>query len=139
MNWEEFDVCITVMVCRCRRLQRRTGLTRNTVRTWLKAAEGTEPKYRRRAAEGTKIAPFAEQLTKALEIDARRPKRDRRTALKLFGELQAAGFDGRLQPGHRVRPALARERRPGAGQSLCAAASSSWAKPSSSTGAKNAW
>lgn len=42
----------------------------------------------------TKIKPFVAQLTKALEIDARRPKRDRRTALKLFGELRAAGFTG---------------------------------------------
>ncbi|WP_442777475.1 IS21 family transposase [Sphaerotilus montanus] len=75
-------------------IERRTGLTRKTVRSWLKAAEGTTPTYRRRPAEDTKIAPFAAQLTKALEIDARRPKRDRRTALKLFGELQAAGFDG---------------------------------------------
>ncbi len=75
-------------------IERRTGLTRKTVRSWLKAAEGTEPKYRRRPAEDTKVAPFAAQLTKALEIDARRPKRDRRTALKLFGEIQAAGFDG---------------------------------------------
>ena len=42
----------------------------------------------------TKIAPYAAQLIKALETDARRPKRDRRSALKLFGELQAAGFTG---------------------------------------------
>ena len=75
-------------------IERRTGLTRKTVRGWLKAAEGTAPTYRRRPAETTKIAPFAAQLIKALEVDARRPKRDRRTALKLFGELKAAGFDG---------------------------------------------
>ena len=75
-------------------IERRTGLTRKTVRRWLNAAEGTEPQYRRRPAEDTKIAPFAERLTKALEVDVRRPKRDRRTALKLFREIQAAGFDG---------------------------------------------
>ena len=75
-------------------IERRTGLTRKTVRGWLKAVEGTEPKYRRRTSVNTKIAPYAAQLTKALEIDARRLKRDRRTALKLFGELQLAGFDG---------------------------------------------
>ena len=75
-------------------IERRTGLTRKTVRAWLKAAEGTEPKYQRRPAEDTKIAPFAAQLTKALETDARRPKRDRRTALKLFREIQTAGFEG---------------------------------------------
>jgi transposase len=75
-------------------IERRTGLTRKTVRRWLNAAEGTEPKYRRGPAEATKIAPFAAQLTKALEVDARRPKRDRRTALKLFREIRTAGFDG---------------------------------------------
>ncbi len=75
-------------------IERRTGVTRKTVRHWLKAAEGTEPKYRRRPAEDTKIAAFAAQLTKALEADARRPKRDRRSALKLFHEIQAAGFAG---------------------------------------------
>jgi transposase len=75
-------------------IERRTGLTRKTVRRWLKAAEGTAPKYRRRPAADTKLAPFAAQLTKALEADARRPTRDRRTALKLFGELKTAGFVG---------------------------------------------
>ena len=75
-------------------IERRTGLTRKTIRKWLKASEGTEPKYQRRTTEDTKIAPFAAQLTKALETDARRPRRDRRTALKLFREIQAAGFDG---------------------------------------------
>jgi transposase len=75
-------------------IERRAGLTRKTVRWWLKAAEGTEPKYRRRPAADTKIAPYVAQLTKALETDARRPKRDRRTALKLFAELKGAGFGG---------------------------------------------
>lgn len=75
-------------------IERRTGLTRKTVRGWLKAAEGTEPKYRRRPSADTKIAPYAERLTKALDVDLRRPKRDRRTALKLFHEIQAAGFTG---------------------------------------------
>ncbi len=56
---------------------RRTGLARNTVKSWLKAAEGVVPKYRRRPAEDIKITPFAERLTKALEVDVRRPKRDR--------------------------------------------------------------
>ena len=75
-------------------IERRTGLTRKTVRRWLRAAERTEPRYRRRPAENIKIAPFAAQLLKALEVDGRRPKRDRRTALKLFREIQAAGFVG---------------------------------------------
>ena len=30
-------------------IERRTGLTRKTVRRWLNTAEGTEPQYRRTA------------------------------------------------------------------------------------------
>jgi transposase len=74
-------------------IARQTGFARNTVKKWLRAAEGTQPRYRRREAQ-TKIAPFAALLTKALETDARRPRRDRRSALKLYAELKAAGFAG---------------------------------------------
>ncbi len=74
-------------------IERRTGLTRKTIRKWLKAPEGAEPKYRRQGVEN-KIAPYAERLLKMLETDARRPKRERRTALKLYAELEGLGFDG---------------------------------------------
>jgi transposase len=74
-------------------IARKTGYTRNTIKRWLKTPEGVKPTYRRRVGD-TKIAPYAAQLVKALEVDAHRPKRDRRTALKLFGEIQAAGFSG---------------------------------------------
>ncbi|MCK6407547.1 MAG: IS21 family transposase [Rhodocyclaceae bacterium] len=74
-------------------IERRTGLTRKTIRKWLKAPEGSEPKYRRQQHD-TKIAAYAEQLTRMLEIDARRSPRERRTALKLHAELKAQGFDG---------------------------------------------
>ena len=74
-------------------IERRTGLTRKTIRKWLKAPEGIEPSYRRKVGE-TKIAPFTERLIKMLEMDARRPVRDRRTALKLHAELKGLGFDG---------------------------------------------
>lgn len=71
----------------------RTGITRKTIRKWLKAPEGVEPSYRRRSGD-TKIAPYAERLTKMLEVDARRTPRERRTALKLFVTLQSEGFEG---------------------------------------------
>ncbi len=75
-------------------IERRTGITRKTIRLWLKTPEDTEPKYQRRPSDSSKIAPFADYLTQALEMDARRPKRDRRTALKLFAEIKASGFTG---------------------------------------------
>lgn len=74
-------------------IERRTGITRKTLRKWLKAPEGAEPAYRRCSGD-TKIAPFAERLTQMLEVDARRAPRERRTALKLFAALQAEGFTG---------------------------------------------
>jgi len=74
-------------------ISRKTGFSRNTIKRWLKTAEGTEPSYRR-SRQDTKIAPYVAQLIKALETDAHRPKRDRRTALRLFREIQAAGFTG---------------------------------------------
>ena len=74
-------------------IERRTGVTRKTVKRWLEAAEGVEPKYRRRPGD-TKLTPFVGRLTQMLETDARRPKRDRRSALKLHEELRASGFDG---------------------------------------------
>ena len=74
-------------------ISRKTGYSRNTVKRWLRTPEGTEPRYERQNPN-VKIAPYAARLIKALEADARRPKRDRRSALKLFGELQVLGFTG---------------------------------------------
>ena len=72
---------------------RRTGLARNTVKRWLKAGIGAAPKYRR--SEGvTVLQPYEERLRQWLEADARRSKRDRRTALALFGHLRQLGFAG---------------------------------------------
>ena len=72
---------------------RRTGLSRNTVKSWLKADEGTVPKYRRHESV-TVLAPYQDRLLQWLEADARRAQRDRRTALALFGQLRQLGFTG---------------------------------------------
>ena len=74
-------------------IARRTSLSRNTVKKWLKSTGNTEPKYRRRP-QARKLAPYQDWLTKALETDAHRPKRERRTALKLWQELCTQGFSG---------------------------------------------
>ena len=50
-------------------IARRTGLSRNTVKKWLQAAEGATPKYRRHEAPG-KLSAFHEALLRALEADA---------------------------------------------------------------------
>ena len=74
-------------------IARRTGLSRNTIKKWLMAPAAGAPKYRRESPPG-KLTPFEAQLRQALEIDAHRPKRDRRTGLALMAELKAQGYTG---------------------------------------------
>jgi transposase-like protein len=94
-------------------IARLTSLSRNTIKKWLKAPQGAEPKYRRREMP-TKLAPFVEALDKALKADGHRPRHERRTARALHVELQALGYDGRLHAADRLHPGLAR--RAGQGQ-----------------------
>jgi len=74
-------------------IARRTSLSRNTVKKWLRMPNGSEPAYQRRSVP-TKLTPYEEQLKQALIADSYRPKRDRRTALRLLEELRKAGYDG---------------------------------------------
>ena len=74
-------------------ISRRTSLSRNTIKKWLKAARGAEPRYRRRAAP-TKLTPFMEALVLALESDSHRRKSERRTAKALHAEFRALGYTG---------------------------------------------
>ena len=62
-----------------REIARITGLSRNTVAKWLHGEVDGAPKYRR-AEQTNKLSVFHEALKLALTADARRPKRERRTA-----------------------------------------------------------
>ena len=75
-----------------REIARMTGLSRNTVAKWLKAPVQA-PKYRRTRGPG-KLTPFVEAIEQALEADARRPKKERRTAKALHQQISEAGYDG---------------------------------------------
>ena len=74
-------------------IAKRTGLSRNTVKKWLKLTKVAVPKYRRREQPG-KLTAFEEQLKLALEADGRRPKRDRRTARLLWAQVKDKGYIG---------------------------------------------
>ena len=74
-------------------IARRTSLSRNTIKRWLKAPQGATPKYRRREVL-TKLTPFAAALQQALESDAHRPRHQRRTARALHAQLKAEGYAG---------------------------------------------
>ena len=66
---------------------------RNGFQKWLRAPKGVEPRYRRRDKPG-KLAAFQTQLIQALEADAHRPKRERRTGLALKAQITAQGYTG---------------------------------------------
>jgi transposase len=74
-------------------IARRTSLARNTIKKWLRAPKGTEPKYRR-SSRPCKLTAFEAELIQALEADAQRPKRDRRTARALTAQIRQHGYTG---------------------------------------------
>ncbi len=77
-----------------REIARATGLSRNTVAKWLDEARPVEPKYRREAAKATKLSAYEAELKQALKADAKRPKKERRTAKALFEQIKAKGYEG---------------------------------------------
>jgi transposase-like protein len=72
-------------------IQRRISLSRNTIKKWLR--EDKEPHYQRRRRD-TKLTPFEPRLKLAMETDAHRPKRDRRTAKMLYEAILKDGYTG---------------------------------------------
>ena len=75
-------------------IARCTGLSRNTVRNWLRApGEVSKPTYSRKAVFG-KLSRHVAELEQALKADALRPKKDRRTARALFAQIKASGYTG---------------------------------------------
>jgi transposase len=74
-------------------IARLTSLTRNTIKKWLKRAQGTAPKYRR-CEVPKKLTPYLASLTQALEVNAGRVKRERRSARALHAQLAGEGYQG---------------------------------------------
>jgi len=74
-------------------IQQRTSLSRNTIKKWLKAPSDSAVKYQRAKKPG-KLTLFESRLVFALEADARRPRKDRRTAKMLFQEIKKDGYTG---------------------------------------------
>ncbi len=76
-----------------REIAKRSGLSRNTLRRWLRQHDVTEPAYPARVSPSI-LDPYRGQLEAWLRTDSHRPKRDRRTARVLFQHLQAQGYPG---------------------------------------------
>lgn len=76
-----------------RSVSRETGLSRNTIRKYLK--EDSPPEYQRRqVVKQPQQDDYKTQLEQWHQADQQRPKRERRTAKKLFEQLQLEGYRG---------------------------------------------
>ena len=76
-----------------RAIAQQTGLSRNTVRQWLRQEGMAEPAYPARVSPSI-LDPYQDTLSTWLRSDGHRPKRDRRTATVLYQLLQAQGYPG---------------------------------------------
>ena len=75
-------------------ITKRTGLSRNTVRRWLRTPEEVQVPAYNRAAGFSKLSGFMTELEQSLKADALRPKHNRRTGRALFVQIQASGYAG---------------------------------------------
>ena len=75
-----------------REIERRTGLSRNTIRKYLRSGT-VEPRFKV-ADRPSKLDPFAEKLTGWLRIEAGKSRKQKRTAKQMHVDLVSLGYDG---------------------------------------------
>ena len=77
-----------------REISRRTGLSRNTIRKYLR--EGVvEPKFKT-PLRPSKLDPYADRLSAWLLLQLRKPRKERRTVKQMHADLVKHGYDGSL-------------------------------------------
>ncbi len=74
-----------------REIGRRTGLSRNTVRKYLRLGS-VEPKFK--VPERLKLDPFADRLAAWLSTEAKKNRKQKRTMKQLHADLMSLGYDG---------------------------------------------
>lgn len=75
-----------------REIARRTGLSRNTIRKYLRS--GSVEAQFRVPKRASKLDPFADKLSHWPRIEAGKSRKQRRTVKQLHADLVALGFDG---------------------------------------------
>ncbi|RXR21800.1 winged helix-turn-helix transcriptional regulator, partial [Sphingobium fluviale] len=75
-----------------REIARRTGLSRNTVRKYLRSG-AVEPKFKV-PERSSRLDPYAERLSAWLRREMGRPRKQKRTLRQLHADLVALGYDG---------------------------------------------
>ena len=88
-----------------RSVSRNTGFSRNTIRKYLK--DSSPPHYHRNEPPVRyKLAGFQERLSTLYKHDLSLPRRERRTAVKLYEKLVEEGYTGSYSPVCRFIKAL---------------------------------
>lgn len=75
-----------------REITRRTGLSRNTIRKYLRS-DAVEPKFEV-VDRPSKLDPFADRLSGWLKTEASKSRKQRRTAKQIHTDLVLLGYDG---------------------------------------------
>ena len=75
-----------------REISRRTGLSRNTLRKYLRS-EVVEPRFRT-PDRPSKLDPYADRLSAWLRRELTRPRKQKRTIKQLYADLVSLGYDG---------------------------------------------
>ena len=75
-----------------REIARRTGLSRNTIKKYLRA-DTVEPRYAKRVSP-SKLDPFADKLAGWLKTETGKSRKQRRTVKQMHADLAALGYDG---------------------------------------------
>ena len=75
-----------------REMERRTGLSRNTIRKYLRAGV-VEPKFKV-PDRPSKLDPFAEKLSGWLRTEAVKSRKQRRTVKQMHADLTVLGYEG---------------------------------------------
>ena len=75
-----------------REISRRTGLSRNTIRKYLREG-AVEPKFKT-PARPRKLDPYADRLSAWLLAQTRKPRKERRTVKQMHADLVKLGYDG---------------------------------------------
>ncbi len=75
-----------------REITRRTGLSRNTIRKYLRA-DCVVPTFKA-FERASKLDAFADKLSIWLRTEANKPRKQKRTIKQLFADLSALGYDG---------------------------------------------
>ena len=75
-----------------REISRRTGLSRNTVRKYLRS-DNVEPRFKV-PDRSSKLDPYADKLSAMLRVEAGKSRKQKRRIKQLHADLAALGYEG---------------------------------------------